>query len=51
MEDNIKIVTVEYLSIHWLDPLQISNLSPGDHKPEKDWNEEKLNKPFLIDAP
>ena len=30
MEDDLKILKVEYLSHHWSDPPQISNLSLGD---------------------
>ena len=30
MEDNLQILKVEYLSHHWLDPTQISNLSVDD---------------------
>ena len=30
MEGDLKILKVEYLSNHWLDFTQISNLSPGD---------------------
>ena len=32
MEDNLKILHVEYLSTHWLDLIQILNLSWGDQK-------------------
>ena len=43
MEDDLKILKVEYLSIHWSDFLQILNLSSGDHiKIKNVWNEDDL---------
>ena len=39
MEDDLKILKVEYLSIHWSDFLQILNLSSGDQTKFKNaWN-------------
>ena len=40
MEDNLKIVKVEYLSNHWLDFPQSWNLSSGDQPEFKE--EEKI---------
>ena len=41
MEDDLKQLKVEYLSNHWSDLHQISNLSLGDHiKLKNSWNEE-----------
>jgi hypothetical protein len=41
MEDDLKILKVEYLSNHLSDPLQILNLSSGDQtKVKKAWNED-----------
>jgi hypothetical protein len=43
MEDDLKILKVEYLSNHWLDLPQISNLSLGDQtKIKNTWNEDDL---------
>jgi hypothetical protein len=43
MEDDLKIFKVEYLSNHWLDLPQISNLSLGDQtKIKNTWNEDDL---------
>ena len=41
MEDDLKILKVEYLSNHWLDFPQILNLSSGDQTKFKNaWNED-----------
>ena len=41
MEDNIKILKVEYLNNHWSDLTQILNLSLDDHTKLKiSWNED-----------
>jgi hypothetical protein len=43
MEDNLKILIVEYISNHLLDPPQILNLSSGDQTKVKNaWNEDDL---------
>jgi hypothetical protein len=43
MEDDLKILKVEYLSNHSLDPPQILNLSSGiQTKIKKAWNEDDL---------
>jgi hypothetical protein len=43
MEDDLKILKVEYLSNHLLDPTQILNSSSGDQKKVKNaWNEDDL---------
>jgi hypothetical protein len=41
MEDNLKILKVEYLSNHWSDLPQILNLSSGDQT-KNAWNEDDL---------
>ena len=44
MEDNIKILEVEYLNNHWSDLTQILNLSLDDHTKLKiSWNEDYLH--------
>ena len=43
MEEDLKILKVEYLSNHWLDFSQISNLSLGDQTKIKNaWNKDDL---------
>ena len=43
MEDDLKILKVEYLSNHSSDPPQILNLSSGDQTKIKNaWNEDDL---------
>ena len=43
MEDNLKILKVQYLSNHWLDLPQTLNLRSGDKiKNKHAWNEEDL---------
>jgi hypothetical protein len=43
MEDDLKILKVEYLSNHLSDPTQILNSSSGDQKKVKNaWNEDDL---------
>ncbi len=43
MEDDLKLLKVEYLSNHWLEFPQISNLSLGDHTKIKNaWNKDDL---------
>ena len=43
MEDDIKILKVEYLNKHWSDLPQILNFSTGDQTKIKNaWNEEDL---------
>ena len=45
MEDNIKILKVEYLNNHWSDLTQILNLSLGDHTKLKiSWNEDYIQR-------
>ena len=41
MEDDLKILKVDYLSNHWSDLPQILNLSSGDQT-ENAWNEDDL---------
>ena len=41
MEDDLKILKVEYLSNHWSDLPQILNLSSGDQT-KNAWNEDDL---------
>ena len=43
MEDDLKILKVEYLSNHWSDFSQILNLRSGDQtKIEIDWDKDAL---------
>ena len=43
LEDNLKILKVEYICNHWWDCPQILNLSLGDHnKIKKSWNEDGI---------
>ena len=43
MEDDLKILKVEYLSNHWSDLPQILNLGLGDQTKIKNaWNEDDL---------
>ena len=43
MEDDLKVLKVEYLSNHWSDLLQILNLSWDDQtKIKQAWNEDDL---------
>ena len=43
MEDDLKILKVEYLISHWLDLSRILNLSLGDWTESKiSWNEDDL---------
>ena len=43
MEEDLKILKVEYLSNHWSDFPQISNLSLGDQTKIKNaWNKDDL---------
>ena len=43
MEDDLRILKVEYLSDHWLDLPQILNLCSGDQTELKNaWNEDDL---------
>ena len=45
MEDDLKILKVEYLSNHWSDFTQISNLSSGDQAKFKNTqNEDDLQR-------
>ena len=44
MEDNLRILKVEYISNHWSDLPEISNFMSGDQtKIYNTWNEDNLN--------